>query len=72
MAFEGTRQKLAQERKTLLKRFVLAGVAGALGLALGVSMYDVDSVWGVSSASALAVCTGFGAFYLVGYLGRRS
>ncbi len=70
MAYEFTKQKLAAERKALAKRLVLAGVAGSVGLALGVSIYDMGSIWGIVSASVLASFAGLGTFYLVGYPGR--
>ncbi|WP_196888310.1 hypothetical protein [Rubrivivax gelatinosus] len=72
MAYEVTKQNLKRERKAFLKRLVVAGASGAAGLALGVSMYDMGSLWGVLSASVLATCAGFGAFYVVGVVGAHS
>lgn len=72
MAYEVTKQKLAAERKAFMKRLFLAGASGSVGLALGVSMYDMGSIWGMLSASVLATCAGLGTWYLVGFVGAHS
>lgn len=64
MAYEVTKQKLADERKAFMKRLFLSGTSGSVGLAIGVSMNDMGSIWGILSACVLATCACLGAWYL--------
>ena len=72
MAYEFTKRKLAAERRSFMKRLILAVASGSAGLAIGISMYDMGSIWGMLSASVLATLAGLGVFYLVGIVGDHS
>lgn len=68
--YQFTRQKLKGERKAFMKRLAMVGGAGAAGLFLGVSMYDIGSLFGILSASALTTIAVFGSYFAGGIFGK--
>lgn len=64
MAYEFTKEKIAQERKSKVRRCVVAGLLGAGGFALGVATNDMQSLGGVFATSILAIAGGALGFSL--------
>ena len=58
MAYEFTKQKIAADRRALLKRLAVTALAGSAGLAIGVAMNDMNSIFGIVAASTAATATG--------------
>lgn len=63
MTYEFTKAKIAQERKFMVSRCVVAGLLGAGGMALGVFMNDMQSLGDVFVTSVLAVAAGSLGFF---------
>lgn len=65
MAYEFTKQKIAAERRALLRRLVVSGIVGAIGFGIGAAVNDLQTIYGAIGASLLAVACGGACFYLV-------
>ena len=63
MTYEFTRAKIAQERKSMVRRCVTAGLLGAGGFALGIAATDLNSLGDVFAVSVLAVVAGSLGFF---------
>lgn len=63
MAYEFTKKKIADQRSALFKRVAIACVGGAAGFAVGIAINDMNSFFGMLSASVIGTFAGFATYY---------
>ncbi len=64
MAYEFTKAKIADERTSLIRRSVVAGLMGGLGLVLGAATNDMQGLGDVFVLSVIALASGASGFYI--------